>query len=58
MQVLVLEKHAGETLHERLRLTVALPYLWGVPPALDSLNHAIRLGGGIVDKVYRQWEFL
>ncbi|GJP39155.1 hypothetical protein CLOM_g23548 [Closterium sp. NIES-68] len=46
----------GQGLHEHLRLTVALPFLFGVPPALDSLNRAIRLGGGIVDKSYHQWE--
>ncbi|CAI5458498.1 unnamed protein product [Closterium sp. Yama58-4] len=46
----------GQGLHAHLRLTVALPYLFGVPPALDALNRAIRLGGGIVDKSFHQWE--
>ncbi|CAI5503449.1 unnamed protein product [Closterium sp. Naga37s-1] len=46
----------GQGLHEHLRLTVAVPYLFGVPPALDALNRAIRLGGGIVDKSFHQWE--
>lgn len=25
-------------LEERLEMTIALPYLWGVPPAFDSLR--------------------
>lgn len=56
-EVVVLEKQTMEGLHEKLHLTVAIPLLWGVPPAVDALNQAIRSGGGIVDKVYRQWEF-
>ncbi|GAQ86650.1 hypothetical protein KFL_003020100 [Klebsormidium nitens] len=44
-------------LHERLVMTVHVPMLWGVPPQLDSLRHAIRSGGGIVEKMYRQWMF-
>lgn len=26
-------------LEERLEMTIALPYLWGVPPAFDSLRY-------------------
>jgi hypothetical protein len=50
-----LENPSG--LHERLVMTLNVPYLWGVPPQLDSLKHAIRSGGGIVEKMYRQWRF-
>eukprot|EP00897_Mesotaenium_endlicherianum_P000528 jgi/Mesen1/10476/ME000083S09980 len=58
-EVMVAEKVVNTgSLNEKLRLSVALPLLWGVPPALDSLSQAIRSGGGIVDKVYSQWEFL
>jgi hypothetical protein len=28
---------------------------WGVPPEVDLLSAAIQQGGGIVDKVYKQW---
>eukprot|EP00898_Chlorokybus_atmophyticus_P006351 jgi/Chlat1/6717/Chrsp50S06424 len=45
-------------LHEKLHMTVAVPLLWGVPPALDSLRDAIRTGGGVVHHAYRQWAFL
>eukprot|EP00249_Psilotum_nudum_P005779 c19204_g1_i1 orf=252-1055(+) len=57
-EVVVAEKGSGGGLNERLSMTVAMPLLWGVPPAVDSLNYAIRSGGGIVEKVYWQWEFL
>lgn len=28
---------------------------WGVPPEVDLLSAAIQQGGGIVDRVYKQW---
>lgn len=55
-QVVEANLHSSSGLHERLRLTVAMPLLFGVPPALDRLNRAIQLGGGIVDKSFHQWE--
>lgn len=41
--------------HECLRMTVAIPLLWGVPPEYDWLKSGIKNGGGIIDKVYREW---
>ena len=41
---IVAHEYKSEGLHENLKLTVALPYLWGVPPELDSLNTAIKDG--------------
>ena len=41
---IVAHEYKSEGLHENLKLTVALPYLWGVPPELDSLNTAIEDG--------------
>lgn len=58
LQVVNADKGTTGGLHEKLSMTVAMPLLWGVPPAVDALHHAIRSGGGIVEKVYRQWEFL
>ena len=43
------------SLQECLRMTVAVPRLWGVPPELDRLEHGIKSGGGIIDKVCREW---
>ncbi|KAL3628476.1 hypothetical protein CASFOL_027522 [Castilleja foliolosa] len=57
-EVVVAEKATKEGLHEKLRMTVAVPLLWGVPPASETLHLAVRSGGGIVDKVYWQWNFL
>jgi hypothetical protein len=37
------------------RLTVAIPFLWGVPPELEQLEQAIAQGGGIVHHVQQQW---
>ena len=71
------------TLHESLHMTVAIPFLFGVPPAHEMLrcgfavyrcivlsrchdktsltsiwtlrSGAIAMGGGIIDRVSRQW---
>lgn len=56
-QVVIAEKCNAGGLNEKLLMTVAVPFLWGVPPAVDSLNYAIRCGGGIVEKISREWEF-
>ncbi|XP_039002330.1 uncharacterized protein LOC120128766 isoform X3 [Hibiscus syriacus] len=56
--VVTAEKAIKGGLHEKLTMTVAVPYLWGVPPASDTLHLAVRSGGGIVEKVYWQWDFL
>ena len=37
-------------------MSVAVPLLWGVPPASETLHVAVRSGGGIVDKIYWQWD--
>ncbi|KAG0575846.1 hypothetical protein KC19_5G034800 [Ceratodon purpureus] len=57
-EVVIAEKATTEGLHEKLTMTVVMPLLWGVPPAVDTLNYAIRSGGGIVEKTYKQWHFL
>ncbi|MEW5297047.1 MAG: hypothetical protein WDW36_000281 [Sanguina aurantia] len=49
------ERQLKSGVHEVLRCTVAIPYLWGVPPQLECLSHAIKTGGGIVEKVSHQW---
>jgi hypothetical protein len=36
-------------------MTVAIPLLWGVPPEYDWLKSGIKNGGGIIEKVYREW---
>ncbi|CAH2058979.1 unnamed protein product [Thlaspi arvense] len=57
-EVVAAEKESKGGLQEKLTMTVAVPYLWGVPPAAERLHLAVRTGGGIVDKVYWQWDFL
>ncbi|KAL5710001.1 hypothetical protein ACHQM5_020617 [Ranunculus cassubicifolius] len=49
---------ASKGLQEKLTMTVAVPLLWGVPPVSETLHLAVRTGGGIVEKVYWQWDFL
>jgi hypothetical protein len=44
-------------LHERLKMTVALPFLNGIPPQWDFLRWSIREGGGIIENVRREWQF-
>ncbi|XLU47028.1 uncharacterized protein LOC107626473 isoform X1 [Arachis ipaensis] len=57
-EVIMAEKEVKGDLHEKLTMTVAVPLLWGVPPASETLHLAVKSGGGIVDKVYWQWYFL
>ncbi|ONH96436.1 hypothetical protein PRUPE_7G128900 [Prunus persica] len=57
-EVVAAEKAMKGGLHEKLRMTVAVPLLWGVPPASETLHLAVKSGGGIVEKVYWQWDFL
>lgn len=57
-QVVTAEKASKGGLQEKLTMTVAVPLLWGVPPASETLHLAVRSGGGIVDKVFWQWDFL
>ncbi|XP_057420284.1 uncharacterized protein LOC130714399 [Lotus japonicus] len=57
-EVLAAEKASKGDLHEKLTMTVAVPLLWGVPPASETLHLAVKSGGGIVEKVYWQWNFL
>ncbi|KAI3743443.1 hypothetical protein L1987_61152 [Smallanthus sonchifolius] len=56
-EVVAAEKGSKGGLNEKLKMTVAVPLLWGVPPASESLQIAVRSGGGIVDKVFWQWNF-
>ncbi|KAL1545820.1 hypothetical protein AAHA92_22500 [Salvia divinorum] len=57
-EVVAAEKASKGGLHEKLKMTVAVPLLWGVPPASETLHLAVRSGGGIVDKIYWEWNFL
>ncbi|KAM7263395.1 hypothetical protein ACFE04_001078 [Oxalis oulophora] len=57
-EIVAAEKASKGGLHEKLSMTVAVPYLWGVPPASETLHLAVQSGGGIVEKVYWQWDFL
>ncbi|XP_068646674.1 uncharacterized protein [Aristolochia californica] len=57
-EVVATEKACDGGLQEKLTMTVAVPLLWGVPPASETLRFAVRSGGGIVEKVYWQWDFL
>ncbi|KAI3441444.1 uncharacterized protein J3R85_002358 [Psidium guajava] len=56
-EVVTAEKAIKGGLHEKLTMTVAVPLLWGVPPASERLHLAVRSGGGIVEKVFWQWDF-
>ncbi|XP_022144581.1 uncharacterized protein LOC111014232 isoform X1 [Momordica charantia] len=57
-EVVAAEKASKGGLQEKLTMTVAVPLLWGVPPASETLHSAVQSGGGIVEKVYWQWNFL
>ncbi|XP_009771393.1 uncharacterized protein [Nicotiana sylvestris] len=57
-EIVSAEKARKGDLQEKLTMTVAVPLLWGVPPASETIRLAVRNGGGIVDKVYWRWDFL
>ncbi|RZC70517.1 hypothetical protein C5167_033674 [Papaver somniferum] len=57
-EIVATEKASNGCLQEKLKMTVAVPLLWGVPPASEPLHLAVRTGGGIIEKVYWQWNFL
>eukprot|EP00877_Chromochloris_zofingiensis_P010019 jgi/Chrzof1/5270/Cz15g20060.t1 len=54
-EILEQERQLKSGIQPRVVLTVCIPFLWGVPPELEALSAAIVSGGGIVDKVYKQW---
>ncbi|KAG2498595.1 hypothetical protein HYH03_003346 [Edaphochlamys debaryana] len=54
-EVLMQERQLKSGLHEVLKLTVAVPFLFGVPPQLEVLNEAIREGGGAVERIRHLW---
>jgi hypothetical protein len=56
LQIVTAEKAINDGLQERLTMSVAVPLLWGVPPASETLHIAVRSGGGIVEKIYWQWD--
>jgi hypothetical protein len=56
LQIVTAEKAINDGLQERLTMSVAVPLLWGVPPASETLHVAVRSGGGIVEKIYWQWD--
>jgi hypothetical protein len=51
------ERAVKSGLMESLRMSVAIPGFWGIPPEVDTLSNAVKQGGGIVDKVYRRFLF-
>ena len=57
-QVVATEKETKGGLHEKLTMVVVVPLLGGIPPTADRLRFVIQTGGGIVEKVYWQWDFL
>lgn len=44
-------------LHERLKMTVVMPLLNGVPPQWDYLHWSIKEGGGVIERVCKEWHF-
>ena len=46
---------ARSGVHECLHMTVAIPLLFGVPPEYERLKAGIKSGGGIIDRVTREW---
>jgi hypothetical protein len=56
LQIVTAEKAINDGLQERLTMSVAVPLLWGVPPASETLHVAVQSGGGIVEKIYWQWD--
>jgi hypothetical protein len=45
-------------LAESLTMALAIPLLWGVPPEHERLRGGIESGGGIIDRVIREYFIL
>lgn len=54
---IVFQQHLMLNHSRRLQMTVSVPYLFGIPPELETLKTAIELGGGLLHRVYGQWYF-
>uniref|UniRef100_A0A0D3EGH0 DUF7811 domain-containing protein n=1 Tax=Brassica oleracea var. oleracea TaxID=109376 RepID=A0A0D3EGH0_BRAOL len=57
-EVVAAEKESKGGLQEKLTMTVAVPYLWGVPPTAERLHRADQIGEGIVDKIKERREIV
>lgn len=54
-EIFVTERQLKSGLQERLRMTVAVPMLWGVPPEVEKLEKGIKAGGGIIERIHQEW---
>ena len=54
-EVLRARREVRSGVHEALTMVLAVPMLWGVPPEHERLKNGIESGGGIIDRVYREW---
>lgn len=57
-EVLTAERFFKSGVHECLTMALAVPLLWGVPPEHERLKSGIESGGGIIDRVYKEWFIL
>ena len=55
---IILREQQLKGLHNQLRLSVAIPLLWGIPPQHEPLKAAILHGGGFVEKAWKEWHML
>ncbi|URE30245.1 hypothetical protein MUK42_18106 [Musa troglodytarum] len=54
-EVVAAEEVSSGGLQKKLVMIIAVPLLWGIPPASETLRVAVLSGGGIVEKIYWQW---
>ncbi len=41
--------------HEVLHMSLAIPLLFGVPPEYERLKRGVIQGGGVIERVQREW---
>lgn len=54
----LMREHKVKGVHEKLVMSVMVPFLFGVPAELDTLREAIDMGGGYVDRISKEWRLI
>jgi len=57
-EIMASKRELKSGIHEQLTVALALPLLWGVPPEHERLKSGIESGGGIIERIYREWFLL
>ncbi|PSC69556.1 hypothetical protein C2E20_6995 [Micractinium conductrix] len=54
-EVVMTQRKLNSGVHECLHMRVAIPLLFGVPPEYERLRAGVIQGGGVIERVTRDW---